>query len=174
MDILIIIMSIAAAPRTIQGFSVADYMGTWHEIARFPSWFEIGCSDVQATYTLTADGVHVRNACTYWGKRIHIDGTAAVVGDGKLQVSFFSQPLWRLFGNYSAPGGNYWIIATDYSGYALVGDRERKHLWVLSRQRRDKMTPDAYHRLLDMAAAEGFDTSRLEMTPALPAAASAM
>ena len=167
------IMSILKAaaeepPETVQDFNVERYMGTWYEIASFPSWFQKGCSNVRATYTLDAakKKVHVRNECTYYlGRRIKIEGTAVVVGPGKLQVSFPWQPLWRLFGNSTAPDGNYWVLATDYVNYALVGNRQRTHLWMLSRRPRCYMTADEYDNMIEIVQQRGFDASRIVQTP---------
>ena len=81
------------------------YVGTWYEIARLPNWFQTKCSrNNKAEYTLTVDGMQVRNSCTRSdGSTVTTTGVAKVVpgsGNAKWRVSFL-----RPF--YSA----YWILA---------------------------------------------------------------
>jgi apolipoprotein D and lipocalin family protein len=70
-----------------------------------------------------------------------------------LKVSFF----WPF-------SGNYWILelGPNYE-YAVVGEPKRESLWILSREPR--MDEDLYRELLDRAAAQGFDISRVIRTP---------
>ena len=118
---------------------------------------------MRAMYTLLPDGktVQVHNSCLLWRVRVQIKGTAVVVGPGKLHVSFphLPQEVW------SKGRGNYWILATDYDGYALVGDPAREHLWILSRTPRAGMPRETYDALVRLAADEGFDVSRLQLIP---------
>ena len=80
-------------------------------------------------------------------------GTAKVASDkgpnSKLKVTFF----WPF-------SGDYWVIDLD-SGYqwAVVGEPGRKYLWILSRS--PKMEDALYRRILDRAAAQGYDVSRI-------------
>ena len=49
----------------IPSLDLPRYMGRWHEIARFPNWFQKDCAgDSSADYQLNADGtVQVLNRC---------------------------------------------------------------------------------------------------------------
>lgn len=71
----------------------------------------------------------------------------------RLKVSFF----WPF-------SGNYWILelGPNYE-YAVVGEPKRENLWILSREPR--MDEELYRGLLDRAAAQGFDISRVIRTP---------
>ena len=41
--------------QTVPAVDVPRYMGTWHEIAKYPNWFQKKCvSSTQATYSLQA------------------------------------------------------------------------------------------------------------------------
>ena len=50
---------------TVPAVDVPRYMGTWHEVARYPNVFQRRCvSDTSARYTLQANGrVEVLNRC---------------------------------------------------------------------------------------------------------------
>jgi apolipoprotein D and lipocalin family protein len=59
---------------------------------------------------------------------------------------------------------DYWIldVSPNY-GLALVGTPDLRSLWVLARE---PSVPDAsYHALLMHAAAQGYDTQRMRVTP---------
>ncbi len=147
-------------PTTVARVDLKRYAGTWHEIARFPNWFQRDCAgNVTATYTPKSDGtIQVDNRCLDKnGDTKQSVGTARVV-DGsngsRLKVSFF----WPF-------SGDYWVLALDEANYdwALVGTPSRDFLWVLAR---GKKLPDAtYDRIVAIAAEKGFDVSKLEKTP---------
>ena len=156
------------APRTVPSVDLARYAGTWHEVERFPNWFEDGrgvrCADATATYTPRPDGWvgvvnRCRNAAEGGAERV-AEGRAYVVegsGGARLRVSFF----WPFY-------GDYWVIALspDYR-WALVGDPRREYLWLLSRA--PDIAPADRAAALEAARREGFDVERLRPTPRLGA-----
>ncbi|GAB2491381.1 lipocalin family protein [Arenimonas alkanexedens] len=111
------------------------YSGTWYEIARLPMYFERRCvSDVTATYVPLESGrVEVRNACLRDdGVRMQSKGMARLSGTepAKLEVRF--APSWLSF--LPMVWSDYWVIALDEDyQWALVGEPDRKYLWILSR-----------------------------------------
>lgn len=139
------------------------YMGTWHEIASYPAWFQKHCVGAsRADYHLQADGrVQVLNRCRQAdgsmrhavaeGRRVGADDSAT------LKVRF--APAWLSF--ISAVWGDYWVIDID-EDYQLVAVSEprREYLWVLSRQ--PQVDEAAYAALLERLAAKGFDLERLQ------------
>lgn len=138
------------------------YAGTWHEIARLPHWFQRGCYNSTAHYSLNEDGtVKVVNRCQREDGDSQAEGTARVVDEStnaKLKVRFDN---WfsRLFPTIAE--GNYWIIhlSGDYQ-VAMIGEPERKYFWMLARQ---PTLPDAqYQRLLDKAEGLGFPVHELK------------
>ena len=81
---------------TVKEVDLARYSGTWYEIARYPAWFQKGCFNSKATYTLRKDGkLDVLNECNEDapdGELDKADGTAWVPDKkepAKLKVSFF-------------------------------------------------------------------------------------
>ena len=77
----------------------------------------------------------------------------------KLEVRF--APRWLSW--IGAVWGDYWVLdlAPDYS-YSLVGSPDRKYLWVLART--PSIDDAVYARLIEKAASQGFDVSRMERT----------
>lgn len=155
----------ASALKSISALDVPRYMGTWHEIAKFPAWFQKKCvADTRAEYTLQPDGsVQVINRCRQGsGEMKESVGSARQIGgaaSSKLEVRF--APAWLSF--IPAVWGDYWVIDLD-PAYQLVAVSEpkREYLWILSRS--SKVDPAAYEALLTRLSSQGFDLQRLEKT----------
>ena len=156
-----------AAPATVPHLDLTRYAGQWYEIARFPNRFQNKCTgDVIADYALRPDGrITVINRCaTRDGSITEAAGIARLAdpkgSPARLKVRFapgflsFIPQVW----------GDYWVIglAEDYR-YAVVGSPDLDYLWILSRT--PQMTAADYGTARQVAAANGFDVSRLVDTP---------
>lgn len=145
-----------APPATAPNVDLGRYLGTWYEIASYPTWFQRGCTHTTATYARNPDGsIRVRNECERDGKRDGIDGRAWVAerDPARLRVRFF----WP----FSAP---YWILAVGPAyDWALVGTPDRDYLWVLSRT--PTLDPSTWDAITALARERGFDPARLRRTP---------
>ena len=155
----------ADAPLPVVGsLDLNRYAGTWHEIARYPNFFERMCvRDVTANYATNADGtIRVVNACRKDdGTMTQVDGVARMVTPpAKLQVRF--APDWLAW--LPMVWANYWVIelADDYS-YAVVGEPGREYLWILARA--PQVSDAVYARILERLPALGFDPARLLRNP---------
>ena len=152
--------------QTVPSVDVPRYMGTWHEIAKYPNWFQKKCvSSTQATYTLQADGrVQVLNRCkTDKGEWSEALGAARQIGgpnSPRLKVRF--APEWLSF--IPMVWGDYWIIDLDPNyQWVVVSEPQREYLWILSRT---PQLPEAtLQQLRSQLAAAGFDLKRLELSP---------
>ncbi|MGE8410342.1 MAG: lipocalin family protein [Pseudomonas sp.] len=150
------------APKTVDHVDLKRYQGKWFELARLPMYFQRDCAQSEAHYNLRADGsVGVLNRClTLDGEWQEASGSATAQVPGK------TDKLWVEFDNWFSrilPGvakGDYWVlyIGDDYQT-ALVGNPDRKYLWLLSRT----PTVPAVVRegLLAKARQQGYDTTRL-------------
>ena len=153
------------ALRTIPSLDVSRYMGTWHEIAKYPNWFQKKCAGgTKADYSLMSDGrVKVINRCRIAdGEMSEAIGVARQVGASnspKLEVRF--APAWLSFLPFV--WGDYWVIELD-EDYQLVAVSEpkREYLWILSRT--PKVAPISYNTLLTKLRQMGFDVHKLEVT----------
>jgi apolipoprotein D and lipocalin family protein len=152
--------------QVVPSVDLVRYSGTWYEIARLPNRFQTQCvGDVTATYTLLDDGaIKVVNACLNEDGEIEsVEGRARRKSEdepnSKLEVRF--APAFLSFLPFV--WGNYWIIDldTEYT-YAVVGEPNRKYLWILARS--PNMNKDLYDQILSRIKAQGYDTSRLIRT----------
>ncbi len=141
--------------KTAEGVDIIRYMGVWHEIARLPNSFEnADLRNVKAAYMLDSDGTVrvVNSGIDADGKRRCAEGRAYAPDKSdfsKLRVSFF----WPFHGDY------YILeLAPDYS-WALVGGRDKRYLWVLSRSA--SLPETTLSRILGLARRRGYDTSKL-------------
>jgi apolipoprotein D and lipocalin family protein len=150
----------AQALQTVPEIDLEKYAGIWYEIASYPMRFQKGCHCTTAEYTLSDRGyVVVENRCnrdSIDGRQSYIKGKAFVEknsGNAKLKVQFF----WPF-------RGKYWIIeiADDYS-HAVVSHPDRNSLWILSRS--PQMDSQIYEGILGRLKENGFDLSRLRLTP---------
>jgi len=142
---------------SVPALDLARYAGKWYEIASFPMFFQRQCiGDTTAEYGLTPEGsVSVTNRCRTDSGFDEARGKATVVedtGNARLKVSFF----WPF-------RSDYWVLGLDADyRWAVVGNPNRKYLWVLSR------TPQLPKHLLDAAlkaaATQGFDLTQLRYT----------
>jgi apolipoprotein D and lipocalin family protein len=147
---------------TVDRVDLSRYSGTWYEIARYPNRFQRDCqSDTTAEYTLRKDGkVQIVNSCRQKDiKTKTARGTAKIADkatNAKLRVTFF----WPFY-------GDYWVIGLDSDyRYAIVGEPNRKYLWILSRT--PEMDGSIYEEILGQVRAAGYDPEKLIKTRQSP------
>ncbi|MEO1641303.1 MAG: lipocalin family protein [Pseudomonadota bacterium] len=135
-------------------FEPQRFLGTWHEVARYPVPFQAGCVGVTATYGLQDDGLlSVLNICRNpdGTERGRISGTAEIVGPGRLIVRFPSVP----FG-----AADYWVLWTDEDyRTAVVGAPNGRSGWILNRT--PAIRADRLDAAKDVLAFNGYDLNRL-------------
>ena len=160
--VLIALFSIGCSSKypdvpTTKYVDINKYMGSWYEIARFEHFFEKGCKNVTATYSLNEDQtIKVLNQCTMIqdNKPKVATGVAYSTNESntKLKVSFF-RPFY----------GDYWVFELDQSyQYALVGSPSGEYLWILSRDK--NISEDIKSHLLQKVISLGFDPNKFIWT----------
>ena len=157
----------ANAVTSVPQLDISRYAGQWYEIAHLPFSFQDKCAaDITAAYTLREDGqLGVRNACRKSGGQTTVaDGIARPVPGhpGRLEVRF--TPDWLAWVPFL--WADYWVIDLD-PGYtwAVVGEPDRKYLWVLSRE--PSMDRALFEQIKARATAMGYDLGPLLMAAPL-------
>ena len=156
----------AAQPSTAQSVTpvprldLKQFSGTWYEIARYPLKREKTC--IGDAFNLIAAGdkpnrlllvASCKTRTTYPNVRNANLRSQDKSGDGKLKLSF----TWPF-------SSKYWVLALgpDYQ-WSLIGSPNRKNLWIFSRSA--TLKPDILAEIESQAAAQGFSSAKLVMTP---------
>ena len=146
---------------TVSNFDLKRYLGTWYEIARLPMKYQPEDStDISALYSLNDDEtVRVQNRCL--GKDGQLDesigqATQVEVANAKLEVTFLPEGFrWIPFTK-----GDYWVSKLDENyTTALVGEPNKKYLWLLHRD--VSLDETTKKQFLDYAQSLGYDLSEL-------------
>jgi len=152
--------------KAVETLDLDRYMGSWHEIAAIPQFFQRKCvRDTRATYAAAESSlIRVDNVCTREdGGRDRVEGRARRVdtsSQSKLQVSFI-----EVFGEYRFwISGDYWVVALDPSyRWAVVGHPYRRYGWVLAREPR--LSPATLAEIIGRIKLQGYDACEFVVTP---------
>lgn len=137
----------------------AQFLGDWYEIGSIPQFFNIGCNCTKATYVDNGSNILVTNSCRLGGATIGVpnnaNGVATVPNPAdfsKLKVQISLAPV----------AGDYWILYFDNGQNMLVGDPDKRTLFVLSRNR--TMSNATYNAILSKALPFCYDISKVKRT----------
>lgn len=145
----------------VPALDLQRYLGRWYEVARYQHGFEKTLVGATAEYALRDDGkISVLNSGfkkTLDGKYTDVKAVAWRPNDavpGALKVKFF--------GLFSSDYLVFGLDDVDYQ-WALVGNNNRKYLWLLSRT--PEVAPELLEKMKGMAEAQGYDLSKLYIVP---------
>ncbi len=152
--------SFAQSISTADNVEVSRYVGKWYAHYALPQFFTNGCHGQTAEYeVIDAKTISVFNTCLKTKGIKTIKGQAVITNfktNAELMVSFnnFWTRLFRVKGDY-----NIMKLDPNYE-YVLVGSRNRKSLWLMSRSPAE-IPADVAKEYLDLAKKDGFDVSKL-------------
>ena len=146
--------------RPVPTLELSRYEGQWHEIAHIPVFYQRNCTGpATATYTPNPDGkVSVLTTCSTNGGLKTVDGVAKYPpgNPGALKVRF--APAWLRW--LPQAWFDYWVIDIDPDyRWAIIGDPDSKHLWIMSRDKR--ISRQLYDRLVARASERGYPVEKL-------------
>lgn len=144
---------------TVGHMNVDRYMGTWHVIARIPSFVTDGKVAAADEYHRKSNGeiavqYHFRRGFDSQPDTWH---GSAWVPDPSDPARWKVRIVWPFVSDYT-------VIALDEdAGYAMVGVPSRNMLWIMARA---KTMPDAaYRRYVQQARRQGFPVDTLQKVP---------
>lgn len=145
---------------TERNVDVARFVGKWYAHYSMPQFFTRNCLGQTAEYKIINEKkISVLNTCLKKKGVEIIKGQAEVINPGdnsQLIVTFnnFFTRLFRVKGDY-----NIIKLDTQYE-FVLVGSKNRKSLWLMSRS--EAAWPQGVkEEYLQLAKDLGFDTSKL-------------
>ena len=155
-------MAAAQSVTPVPQLDLKQLTGAWYEVDHYASKAEKKClGEPTILYALgdKTDSFSVVRACPAKDDFIDVKNLAGrkadASGDGRLK----RRTLWPFWAKYSVIA-----LAPDY-GWALLGTRNHKSLWVISRTQ--TIDPAVLAQIKAKAASEGFDPQKLVMTPQL-------
>lgn len=146
--------------RTADYVDVNRYIGKWYTIKALPQFFTRNCKGQTAEYDIIDEKtISVLNTCIKKKGNTTIKGKAVVKNartNAELVVTFnnFWTRLFRVKGDYTI------IKLDDDYEHVLVGSKDRKSLWILSRH--PELPEDVIKDYETTASEEGFEVSRLQ------------
>lgn len=161
---------------SVPNLDLNRYQGLWYQIALYPNTFQKQCvSNTTAQYKPLANGqIEVTNQC-----KTQDGSTSKVVGAARIKPpKFFGVPVAKgtvtsqlevrfapaYLSWINAVWAPYWVIqlADDYR-YAVVGEPNRKFLWILSRT--PTLAPQDRAIINGLLQQQGYDPTRLQEEP---------
>jgi apolipoprotein D and lipocalin family protein len=145
--------------RTVSYVDVERYVGKWYAVSSLPQFFTRKCVAQTAEYgVISSQEISVLNTCLRKDGFNNIRGQAVVTNaatNAELEVSFntFWTRLFRVKGDY-----NIIKLDKDYK-YVLIGSRNRKSLWIMSRT--PTIPADVYEAYVKEAKELGFPVEHL-------------
>lgn len=153
--------TIARPPlRTVAKVDLDRYMGRWYVVANIPYLLEKGKVASYDTYGLRPDG-RMQNDFTFRKGTFEAPEQTwkgvAWVHDKTTNAEWRVQFIWPFSVTYLVID-----LDPDY-GWAVIGHPSRNYLWVLGRER--SLPADVYRGIIERAAAQGYDPSRIQSVP---------
>jgi apolipoprotein D and lipocalin family protein len=155
-----------AEVKAVDAVDLPRYLGTWHEIATIPQFFQRKCvRDTKAVYAAGESAqIRVENLCTREdGGREKIEGRARVPDSS--QSSKLEVTSLELFGEYRFwVAADYWVLALDPEyAWAVVGHPSLRYGWVLSREPR--LSAATLAEIIGRIKSQGYDACAFVITP---------
>jgi apolipoprotein D and lipocalin family protein len=161
----VLLLSACASPSrpplaTVPQVDLQRFMGDWYVIANIPTFIERGAHNAVESYRLDTDG---SIATTFTFRAGAFDGPErryeprGFVIDRQSNAVWGMQFVWPIKADYRIA----WL-ADDY-GAVVIGREKRDYLWIMARQ--PVIEPALYDRLVAFAAAQGYDTARIQRVP---------
>jgi apolipoprotein D and lipocalin family protein len=145
---------------TVAMVDLPRFMGDWYVIANIPTLIERGAHNAVESYQLSPDGTiattFTYRADSFEGKRKQYHPRGFVI-DSKSNALWGMRFVWPIKADYRIT-----YLKDDYS-QTVIGRQKRDYVWIMART---PQIPDAdYERLLQLVAAQGYDTAKLQRVP---------
>jgi apolipoprotein D and lipocalin family protein len=148
---------------TVAHVDLARYQGDWFVIANIPYWLEDGKVATFDRYRLREDG---RMDNEYWFRRGDFSAKEEVWNGVAWVHDTTTNAEWRV--RFLWPFSEVYLIIdldTEYR-WAVIGHPSRDYFWILARDR--ALPQNIYDGILQRAATQGYDITRVKMVPQPP------
>jgi apolipoprotein D and lipocalin family protein len=141
---------------------VSRYVGKWYAISSLPQFFTKKCIAQTADYeVINEQSISVLNTC------IKGKGTTVIKGQAVVKNAATNAELVVTFNNFFTRllrvKGDYTIIKLDKDyRYVLIGSKNRKSLWIMSRT--TEMPADVFNEYLKFAQELNFKVDEMVLS----------
>jgi apolipoprotein D and lipocalin family protein len=142
------------------GVDLARFMGDWYVIANIPTFIEEGAHNAVESYRLGSDGT-IETTFTF--RAGGFDGEPrrytprGFIEDRASNAVWGMQFVWPVKADYRIA-----YLSPDYT-QALIGRERRDYLWIMARE--PQIAEPDYRRIVEFAAAQGYDITRIRRVP---------
>jgi apolipoprotein D and lipocalin family protein len=146
--------------KTVDHVDIQRFMGDWYVIACIPTSFEIGAYNAIESYRLDADGTV---ATTFTFHEGALEGPLKTYKPRGFIVDTTTNATWGM--RFIWPFKAEYLITyllDDYS-QTVVARNKRDYVWIMARK--PEIPEVDYIRIVEMLAAQGYDTSKLIKVP---------
>ena len=160
------VMSLAACSNTlppvhnVAHVDLDRFMGDWFVVACIPTFIEQDAFNAIESYTRTGDR---RIDTTFSFNKGAFDGPlktynpVGYVSDDPSNAIWGMQFIWPVKADYRVM-----YLSDDYT-QTVIGRNKRDYVWIMART--PTVTDTAYSDLVELIAAQGYDTSKLRRVP---------
>jgi apolipoprotein D and lipocalin family protein len=146
--------------KTIDHVDIQRFMGDWYVIACIPTSFEVGAYNAIESYRLDADGTI---ATTFTFRKGAFDGPLKTYNPRGFIVDTTTNATWKMLFIWPFKAEYLITYLTDDYSQTVVARNKRDYVWIMARK---PEIPEAdYSRIVEMLAAQGYDTSKLIKVP---------
>jgi apolipoprotein D and lipocalin family protein len=146
--------------KTVNYVDIQRFMGDWYVIACIPTSLEIRAYNAVESYRLDIDGTI---ATTFTFRKGAFDGPLKTYKPRGFILDTTTNATWGM--RFIWPFKAEYLITylTDDYTQTVVARNKRDYVWIMARK---PEIPEAdYSRIVEMLAAQGYDTSKLIKVP---------
>ena len=146
----------------VSDFSLTRYMGHWYMYASIPQIHDFFCVCPQTTYEIDPKNSSIINFDEYchvavaWAPILHSKSYGIVYPDNPAKWTNVN----TIIGNWTVSADYYIIDLSEDYEFAVIGGRDRKSLYVLSRKQ--TIEDNMFQGLMEKARRLGFDVDKVK------------
>lgn len=144
---------------TVEQLDLARFMGDWYVIANIPTFIERGAHNAVESYELMPERTV---ATTFRFRDGAFDGPVKVYRPTGF-VSDENSAIWGMQFIWPIKAGFLVLYVDQAYQRTIIGRSKRDYLWLMARE--PVVSEADYKEMLDVAAAAGYDLSKIQRVP---------
>lgn len=146
--------------KTVDHIDIQRFMGDWYVIACIPTPYETEAYNAIESYQLNEDGTI---ATTFTFHKGAFDGPLKTYKPRGFVVNSATNATWGMQFIWPIKAEYLITYLTDDYSQTVVARNKRDYVWIMARM--SEVSEADYIRIVEMLAAQGYDTSKLIKVP---------